>query len=68
MEILRKKGPNAIERKPRGKGKAKTGAQRMADPKLWEILRKLVEHPALFDAVSKLSEKYEDPAEGTQRD
>jgi len=61
MEVLRKKGPDAIVRTPRGKSK-KTGILRLDDPKLWEIVRKLLEHPALFDQVAKLSEGYSDPA------
>jgi transcriptional regulator with XRE-family HTH domain len=60
MELLRTKGPSGIVRAPKGKS-AKTGMQRMADPKLWELVRKLVEHPALFDEVSKAAEKYADP-------
>jgi len=34
---------------------------RLSDPKLWELVRKLAEHPALFDQVSKLAEAYSDP-------
>ncbi|HEY6562248.1 MAG TPA: XRE family transcriptional regulator [Polyangiaceae bacterium] len=60
MEMLRKKGPSAIPRTPRGA--KKTGVQRLDDPKLWELVRKLLEHPALFDQVVKLAEQYADPA------
>ena len=63
MEALRKKGPGAIARKPRGKAASKTPAQRLADPKLWELVRKLVEHPVLFDEACKLAGAYSDPAE-----
>lgn len=63
LEALRKKGPTAIQRAAKGKSSgAKTGMARLADPKLWELLRKLAEHPALFDQVSKLAEKYPDPS------
>jgi len=61
MELLRKKGPDAIVRAPRGKPK-KTGVQRLDDPKLWELVRKLLEHPALFDQACKLADGYSDPA------
>jgi predicted transcriptional regulator len=61
MEVLRKKGASAIVRTPRGKAK-KVGVQRLDDPKLWEVVRKLLEHPALFDQVVKLAESYADPA------
>ena len=64
LETLRKKGSAAIVRAPKGKQAAtKTGLARLADPKLWEIIRKLAEHPALFDQISKLAEAYPDPAE-----
>jgi transcriptional regulator with XRE-family HTH domain len=61
MDQLRKQGPTAIPRAPRGKTK-KTGMQRLDDPKLWELVRKLLEHPALFEQVVKLADGYEDPA------
>jgi transcriptional regulator with XRE-family HTH domain len=63
MAALRAKGASAIVRAPRGKAAAKTGQARLADPALWKIVRKLVEHPALFDQVAKLSETFSDPAE-----
>jgi transcriptional regulator with XRE-family HTH domain len=63
MEALRAKGPSAIVRAPRGKAAQKTGQQRLADPALWRIVRKLVEHPAFFDQVDKLSASFADPAE-----
>ena len=62
LEALRKKGPTAIQRAPKGKGAStKTGMARLSDPKLWELIRKLAEHPTLFDQVSKLAETYSDP-------
>ncbi|HET9934785.1 MAG TPA: helix-turn-helix transcriptional regulator [Polyangiaceae bacterium] len=64
MNALRARGKESIVRAPRGKAaQQKTGQQRLADPALWRVVRKLVEHPALFDEVLKLSEKYGDPAE-----
>jgi len=63
LEALRKKGPSAIQRAPKGKASgAKTGMARLAEPKFWELVRKLAEHPALFDQVSKLAETYPDPS------
>ena len=61
MEGLRKKGASAIVRAPKGKAK-KVGVQRLDDPKLWEVIHKLLEHPPLFDQVVKLAEGYTDPA------
>jgi transcriptional regulator with XRE-family HTH domain len=64
LEALRKKGPTSILRASKGKaGTAKVGMARLADAKLWELVRKLAEHPALFDQVAKLAEAYGDPAE-----
>ena len=60
MQKLRAQGPSAIPRTTKGKAAAKTGVQRLSDPKLWEIVRKLVEHPALFDQVADLAGKYPD--------
>ncbi len=64
LEALRKKGPAAILRVPKGKtASAKVGLARLADAKLWELVRKLAEHPALFEQVTKLADAYSDPAE-----
>jgi hypothetical protein len=35
----------------------------LADPTLWEIVRKLVTHKKLRDEVTKLASTYADPAE-----
>ena len=61
MLALEKKGPDAIARRP--KPKATTDPLgRLADPKLWELLRKLAAHADLFDQVQKLAEPYSDPS------
>ena len=63
LTALRKQGPSSVVRIAKGKAAAaKVGVVRLADPKLWEILRKLTEHPALFEQVSQLAEPYSDPA------
>lgn len=67
MSGLRERGPSSITRAPRGKAQAKTGSVRLADPALWLVVRKLLENPALFEQVLKLSEKYPDPAEPPQK-
>ena len=71
LEALRKKGAAAILRTPKAKNAtAKTapvGMARLADAKLWELVRKLAEHPALFEQVSKLADGYADPAAPTER-
>lgn len=60
MQRLKAAGPTSIQRKPRGKPKGLTGMQRLSDPELWLVIRKLLAHPALFDEVKKLSERYDD--------
>lgn len=37
------------------------GLARLADPELWTLVRKLVQHPALFDRVVALAQQYPDP-------
>jgi transcriptional regulator with XRE-family HTH domain len=60
MQKLRAAGPSAIAKKPKGKAAQITGMERLHDPKLWEILRKLMEHPAFFAQVEKIAEEYPD--------
>jgi len=38
------------------------GLVRLADPELWTLVRKLLQHPALFDKVAALAKDYTDPA------
>ncbi len=57
MEALRK-NPAAIPRKAKGSDPIKA----LADPALWELLRKLAAHKKLRDDVAKIAEKYADPA------
>lgn len=38
------------------------GLVRLADPELWTLVRKLVQHPTLFDTVAALAKDYADPA------
>jgi DNA-binding XRE family transcriptional regulator len=61
LEALRREGPNAVPRKPRGKRPA-GGLDLLADPRLWTLVRKLLAHPALFAEAEKIAERYDDPA------
>lgn len=63
MKKLLESGPGAIPKLTRSKDKGATGMAKLADPKLWEIVRKLSAHPALFAEVSKLAAAYDDPAD-----
>jgi DNA-binding transcriptional regulator YiaG len=64
MEELRKRGPAAIPRKK--KSALASPHALLADPTLWQLLRKLIAHPELRAAVVKLAEPYADPAEPTK--
>lgn len=57
MERLRAGGPAAIPKKARGDAPMKV----LADPALWELIRKLVAHKKLRDEVVKLASAYADP-------
>jgi transcriptional regulator with XRE-family HTH domain len=57
MAELRAKGATAIPRKSRGADPLKS----LADPLVWELLRKIAAHKKLRDEVAKLAEKYPDP-------
>jgi len=61
MEELRRLGPSAIPKKK--KGAAASPMAMLANPDLWRLVRKLIAHPELRAATSKLAEAYPDPAE-----
>jgi DNA-binding transcriptional regulator YiaG len=58
MNALRAKGPGAVPRKAKGSDPM----QSLADPKVWELVRKIVANKRLRDEVAKLADKYPDPA------
>ncbi len=61
---LRLIGTGAIMRKAKRRGNAPLrGIARMADPAFWQLMRKLAEHPELFDKVVHIAEQYLDPAD-----
>lgn len=57
MNQLRARGPAAIPKKARGDSPMKV----LADPALWELVRKLAAHKKLRDEVLKLASAYGDP-------
>jgi predicted transcriptional regulator len=61
MVVLKEKGPSAVPKKARGA--APPPMRVLADPTLWEIVRKLVAHKKLRDEVAKLASTYADPAD-----
>jgi transcriptional regulator with XRE-family HTH domain len=58
MASLRARGPAAIPKKAKGAEPMKV----LADPVLWELMRKLVANKKLRDEVVKLAAAYPDPA------
>ncbi|MGH7436700.1 MAG: helix-turn-helix domain-containing protein [Polyangiaceae bacterium] len=60
MEALRAKGPGAVARKVKG---TVDQVKALADPQLWEVVRKVAAHKKLRDEVVKLAAAYPDPAE-----
>jgi transcriptional regulator with XRE-family HTH domain len=58
MAQLRARGPAAIPKKAKGAEPMKV----LADPALWELVRKLVAHKKLRDEVVRLAAPYADPA------
>jgi len=59
MNELRARGAGSVPRR------AKAGAdpvKALADPIVWELLRKIAAHKKLRDEVARLAEKYPDPA------
>jgi transcriptional regulator with XRE-family HTH domain len=69
MRALLEKGPEAFPRASRRKAAAGAvpGLGRLADPKLWEIVRKLCAHPQLFEEAARIAERYEDPGQSATR-
>jgi transcriptional regulator with XRE-family HTH domain len=57
MEALRLRGGAAIPKKARGDAPMKV----LADPALWEVVRKIIGHKKLRDEVVKLAAAYPDP-------
>ncbi len=60
MSQLREKGPGAVPRKVRGA--QPDPVKSLADPQVWELLRKIAAHKKLRDEVAKLAANYADPA------
>lgn len=60
MQKLGEQGPSAILRKPKGKVTGVVGTDRLDDPKLWHIVKKLLMHPQFFDQVAKIADEYPD--------
>lgn len=58
MDLLRSRGPAGIPKKAKGAEPMKV----LADPALWELVRKIVAHKKLRDEVIKLAGPYADPA------
>lgn len=66
MGELRARGPGSIPRKARGGGG--DPLKSLADPLVWELLRKIAAHRKLREEVTKLAANYPDPAGETATD
>jgi transcriptional regulator with XRE-family HTH domain len=73
MAALRAKGPSGIPRKPRPAARSRDDTpsghespmRALADPLLWQIVRKLIAHEGLWSEVVRLAAGYSDPAESS---
>ena len=61
MAELREKGPSAIPKRKRPQNAPPL--HQLANPDLWRLFRKLIAHPELRAAATKLAESYPDPAD-----
>jgi transcriptional regulator with XRE-family HTH domain len=59
IEALRKQGPAAIPKKAKI---ASDPMKVLTDPRILELLRKVISHKKLRDDVLKMAEGYDDPA------
>lgn len=62
MGALRAAGASAIAHRPR-KGAPASAMKALAEPELWQLVRKLIAHPDLRAAVAKLAAPYDDPSD-----
>jgi hypothetical protein len=63
MQSLATEGPGAVPRKGRRRAAdAATPMQVLAEPELWRLVRKLLQHPELRKRALELAEGYEDPS------
>ncbi len=54
-------GGRGVPASPKAKPGPRSACSGSTIPSSWEIVRKLLEHPALFDQVAELSARYADP-------
>ncbi len=62
MTKLRAAGPAAIPRRPK-KSAAPSAMRALADPEVWQIVRKIIAHPELRAAVGELAARFSDPSD-----
>jgi transcriptional regulator with XRE-family HTH domain len=62
MAKLQALGPTAVPRKKK-RSAPSSPLEALADPALWQLIRKLLVHAPLRASVDKLAEAYEDPIE-----
>ena len=55
---LGNEGPSAIKRRAKRSAPVRTGLEALDDPRLWSLVKRLVEHPELLERVIRLAEEY----------
>lgn len=63
LQQLGDAGPASIQRKPARATQRLVGLDRLSDPRLWALIRRLTEHPVFFEQVLQLAEKYDDSSD-----
>jgi transcriptional regulator with XRE-family HTH domain len=61
MNELRDKGQSAIVKRRGRKPDAASPMRVLADPAMWELVRKLIAHPELRSKVLELAKQFDDP-------
>lgn len=59
MLDLQRRGPSAILKKPKKKS---SPMELLAEPAMWQLFRKLLQHEELRREVLRLAERYDDPS------
>jgi len=63
MNALRDKGSDGIVKRRGRNPDARSPMQVLADPNLWQLVRKLIAYPDLRDKVLELADRYDDPSD-----
>lgn len=62
LKELDKQGPKSVPRLRAKRSQAADPLVALADPEVWTLVRKLLAHPELREAVAQLADRFDDPA------